>query len=204
MKVKIEVGAHVGQDNSYWSWTEKLKDVVFDAHPFAEGRYRCTAHGYGGEPGTSGYGNGAVYVKVEDVVEIPEPEDVLDRPFVTTSRKRTGPYEKVVTEYTYEEVKEIWKGDDHCLIMQILQRLDEARAALKEEREMLDWFSSGIADIYTVGIANKQPELVGREFLGYFSGHEDEREEIEIFNEAFRPAIKQAMEALRKSGNELK
>lgn len=74
-KVRIKVGAPVWQDHRWFNWprTPAESSIVFEAER-SGCAWKCSADGYGGgihgRPGK--YGNGAVYVAV-DQVEILDP-----------------------------------------------------------------------------------------------------------------------------------
>jgi len=65
-QVRIKDGAIIGCDMHQVVW--KDKGEVFEASPLTRNKMKLIAPGYGGEP----YGNGPLYVKVEDLVSITE------------------------------------------------------------------------------------------------------------------------------------
>ena len=69
MKAKIKEGARVSQDMGAYKW--KNNNIVFDVFNFNGDKKKCMAPGYGyisnkGE--FDKYGNGAIYVWVEDLI----------------------------------------------------------------------------------------------------------------------------------------
>ena len=72
---RIRLGAIVGQDHRFWKWGRD--DTVYEVHPFTDSHAKAIAPGRGGQP----YGNGALYVRLEDLVmglKRTEPRRLLD------------------------------------------------------------------------------------------------------------------------------
>jgi len=71
MKVKIKVGATVGQDHRFFLWNEADKDIVFDVNKFNDSSHKLIKYGYGQITGDGrSYGNGALIVRKGDVIEV--------------------------------------------------------------------------------------------------------------------------------------
>lgn len=71
MKATINIGAQVGQDHQFVTWTSKFfpkhdLNTLFDCEPMGEGssRWKCISFGYGllGSNDPRAYGNGPLYV----------------------------------------------------------------------------------------------------------------------------------------------
>jgi len=74
MKALLKDGAKFGQDMGYHTW--KGGNVIFDVHDFNDDRRKLTAPGYGIlEEGK--YGNGALFVRSIDLIEI---DDTVETP----------------------------------------------------------------------------------------------------------------------------
>ncbi len=79
-KYKIKIGAQVDQDMSFFYWDEKYYpgklDTAFEIDGkrdiFPSKRICLIAHGFGIIGGNDGksYGNGAIYVKKEDLIPV--------------------------------------------------------------------------------------------------------------------------------------
>ncbi len=61
-QARIKDGAIIGCDMHQVAW--KDEGEVFEVFPLIEGKVRLIAPHYGGEP----YGNGPLYVKIEDLI----------------------------------------------------------------------------------------------------------------------------------------
>ena len=74
MKIKIKSGAMIGQDHKFFTAKGKICELVFDVEETIRipadnaRRFKAVANGYGDLK--RNYGGGAVYVRVEDVIEI--------------------------------------------------------------------------------------------------------------------------------------
>lgn len=65
-QARIRDGAIIGCDMHQVVW--KDEGELFEVLPFTEGKMKLVAPYYGGKP----YGNGALYVRVEDLVSVAE------------------------------------------------------------------------------------------------------------------------------------
>jgi len=74
-KARIKSGAFIGCDMHYCNWEDKGE--IFTIEPFMDGRVKAVSDGYGSK---RVYGNGAIYVKVDDLIPVasPIPENVRD------------------------------------------------------------------------------------------------------------------------------
>lgn len=84
MKAKIKDGATVGQDMSYFVWTQP--DTIFEVEKYSKDRVRLTAPGYGGIP----YGNGRIYAKKEDIEKVTNIKKKGDKRKFKLAKRFTG------------------------------------------------------------------------------------------------------------------
>ena len=114
MKATIKDGAWIGQDMQYHSWHG---DTVFDVLDFDNTRKKCVAPGYGIlKPGE--YGNGAIYVKIGDLVILPdtpaqEKRDKYEKFFVSVSCLFVEGVEVANKIQLYDAIKKEWQK---CLL----------------------------------------------------------------------------------------
>lgn len=65
-QAKIRKGAGVSQDFHFFSW--KDNDKVFNVYEHSSERNELIADGYGNLEKPDSYGNGALYVKIENLI----------------------------------------------------------------------------------------------------------------------------------------
>lgn len=73
-KGRIRDGAVVGQDhgtvNFYGFYGHEHRDTVFEFTPFAGTLFKGVARGFGDMTSSGAYGNGALFVNIDDIVRV--------------------------------------------------------------------------------------------------------------------------------------
>jgi len=70
---RLKPGSHYGQDHGFHTWPKEKAHIIFDVHYFTKDTIQLKASGYG-EHGD--YGNGALFVKYNDINWIGDPAEM--------------------------------------------------------------------------------------------------------------------------------